>query len=276
MSEPVEVQEWVKESLPEALHDLPFLKDADSPDAFKQRIVDAAQYMGRSVKAPGQDATPEERQQFREKMLQHDDGLIPLPDMDDAEQMAGIYKRLGMPEAADEYKTPDGIDLPPEQLGQVKGFAIKANMTQKQFETYLSEWNEAYQAQIHTMTEQQAEALSALKGEWGAAFEQKSGEAVAFLEASGLAQFAEAAKNGQLPADQLRAFAAMSEAVAPEDGEFQRQDPNRETAMTPAEAEDQLAAIRDKLYARDTPYEEKQRLNAKRIKLLEAIEAGRQ
>ena len=237
--------EWIA-SLPEQLHDLPYLKDAESPDVFKERVVNAASWMGNSVRMPGDDASDEDRQEFRKRVLERDEGLMPVPVGDD---LTGVFRKLGTPEKPEAYKTPEGVDLPPEALGQMKAMAHKANMTQGQFEQYLSEWNTANTAATTEAQNKQAEALQALKSEWGAAYDQRTTEIADFLKTNSSTpdSVLKSLQDGTLPAEQVRWLYSLADAVSTEDSQFHQQQPDTAGMVPPIEAEAQAEEINKRL-----------------------------
>ena len=148
MADEIQVPEWVATSLPENLRDLPFLSGADSPEVFKQRIQDASQWMGNSLRLPGPDAPDDDRNAFYAKVMEKVPGLMITPNLEDPDGMTQVFSKLGRPDNADKYSAPEGIALEGEVLGQLKSLAFKANLTQKQFDAYVANVSEATKAQL--------------------------------------------------------------------------------------------------------------------------------
>lgn len=239
MADDVAVPEWAKTSLPEALHDVPFLKDADSPETFKQRLVDAGQYMGNSLRLPSNDAGDEDRKAFYTKVMERVPGLMVTPNLEDAEGMQSIYAKLGRPDNADGYSVPEGAGIEGEALGQLKSLAFKSNLTQQQFAAYVATVSETSKAQTEAQIAAHAEAMSTLKGEWGAAYDQNVGQIAALLKTNTTTPpyIIEQLEKGNLPADQVRWLHSIASTVSNEDGQFHQQDPNKAPAiLAPQEA----------------------------------------
>ena len=263
------------EALPEALK--PFARAGEDGDIkplsqLEADISGAFQWQGNSLRMPGPDAGDEDIGKFQDQVMQKIPGLMKTPNLEDTEGMDAMFAKLGKPDAADAYKTPDGVDLTPEQVGQIKGLAFKANMTQAQFNNYLTEWGGAYQQEVHAASSKHEEAITALRGEWGAAYDQNVGEITAFLKTNATTpdSVVAALEGGQLPAEQVRWLHSLASTVSNEDGEFHKQENPGERKLTPSEAEAQLVEIRNRLYTNDgsVTHQEKEVLNKKRLELM--------
>lgn len=115
---------------------------------------------------------------------------IPVPgEHTTPEEWAQIHKKLGLPEKLDDYKfdlaDKDAVD--PEFLTKFRETAHKAGVLPKQAKA-MADWfaqanNDAYKAQVEAAKAAEAEALKGLKTEWGAAWDEKTGQAnAAFRE----------------------------------------------------------------------------------------------
>jgi len=266
-----EATNWV-ESLPEELRDAPFLEGAETPADFKERIANAAQYMGNSVRIPGPDAGDDDIAAFQAKVMEKIPGLMVTPNAEDPESLAATMVKLGKPEAADAYKTPEGVALPAEEVGRLKALAHDANMTQSQFDAYLSGVNKLSTEGREAAERQLEEGTNALKGEWGAAFDERTQDVAKFLEknTSTPAYILESLKEGKLPADQVRWLHSLAETINIDDGGFSAQEDTRERTLTPSEAESQLNEVEARIFSQTNPPtpQEMQSLTEKRMKLM--------
>jgi len=126
--------------------------------------VEAQKYIGGSIKIPGKDAKPEEWDKF--------------------------YGKLGRPEAADQYATvmpdlPEGFSW---DDGQMKAFfekAHKAGLTAAQVQPLLDWYAEDQKGILKAGKDALAEATTALKDEWKAAYPRNLGLAKAAVLAVG-------------------------------------------------------------------------------------------
>lgn len=178
-----ETPEWAKSELPEYLHDVPFLKDATDGNAFADQIRNAGGYMGKAVLPPGPDAPEDKIASFNKRVLEANTGLMPVPNAEDHEAIAGVLKSIGMapPESADGYQLPEGVEVSDEAAAQFREQAHSLGLTQKQFDTQVAaiiaqgtEGQEAAKAALE-------QAMDGLKQEWGIAFKERMGEVGAFL-----------------------------------------------------------------------------------------------
>lgn len=114
------------------------------------------------------------------------DQLIRLAGPDDAEGWKGIYDKLGRPESPDKYaltdptEPPAGFTVNAEKKAAFAGFAHQNGLSQKQADAAYQYFNGE---RIGRFTEAMAEIKSGidqvdttLKGEWGQAYDQKTGQ----------------------------------------------------------------------------------------------------
>lgn len=251
------------ESLPEEVKQ--FAKVGDTGDIkpvgqFAADITDAFQWMGNSVRLPGPDASDDDKAGFRDKMLERFDGLTVTPNAEDPEAMSAHFARIGRPDNADAYKAPDNVQIEGDQLGQLKSIAFKANLTQAQFSDYLSTMTEVNKAAIGAAALQHEEGLATLKGEWGAAYDERVGQIAAFLKTNATTPpgIVEQLQQGNLPADQVRWLHSLADAVSNEDGQFHQQgDGDNPAILDKATAEHLSADVTARLAEPDLPEAER-------------------
>lgn len=219
------------DSLPEEVK--PFAKVGDTDEIkpvsqFASDINDAFNWMGNSLRLPGPDADPDSLKGFQEKVMEKVPGLSVIPNAEDQEAMSAHFAKLGRPDAADSYKAPDSVQIDGEQLGQLKSIAFKANMTQQQFTDYLTTWNDANTSAVQQSVLAHEEAIATLKGEWGAAYDERVAEITAFLKTNATTppSVIEQLQQGGLPADHVRWLHSIADAVSNEDGQFHQQGSN--------------------------------------------------
>ena len=107
------------------------------------------------------------------------DSLVKLPKADDAEAWNQVYDKLGRPKTAAEYdvKVPDGIG-DPKFADWAKGVFHELGLTKSQGEKLAAKWNEHIGGLAKTQGETAAaaaqQAVTALKAEWGNAYDQNA------------------------------------------------------------------------------------------------------
>lgn len=177
------------------------------------------------------------------------DRVLKLPEKDDAPEWAGIFERLGTPKDPKEYK----IDLPkeggdPVLAANAREMFKAAGLTTKQASTLVEKWNAAQTAgkaaQVEQYNTQVNQDMTALKKEWGAAYDQEIG--LAKLAANGLGF--DQTKISQL--EQVMGFAGVMKMFSGlgskmgEDSFVRPAGGNGFGAMTPAQAKDRINALR--------------------------------
>lgn len=269
------MSEEATNAVPEWLSEAPFFRPSEdgakSADQILADLNDAAQHMGNSLRIPGPDAGEDAMATFQTRAMEKIPGLMKTPDAEDAEGMSAIFGKLGRPAGADGYKVPEGLDLTPEQAGQVMGMAHAADMTQGQFSKYVSDWAAANGAAVTEAQNKHSQALEALKGEWGATYDKNVGEIASFLKSNSSTpdSVLQALEGGQLPAEQVRWLHSLAESVSPEDGQFHQQEDAGSGLVSPSEARDQIEEINVRLIneSKDMTTNQRQGLMVKLLKL---------
>lgn len=246
------MSDWM-ENLPAELKDAPFLRaTAEGPRDIAQVVADlndAAQHMGNSIRIPGPDAGDEAMVQFRQRAVDKVPGLMVIPNQDDAESMASVFRTMGMPEEASGYRLPEieGLEMSDEQAGALRAAAHGLNLTQKQFEAMVATQHEQGKAALDGQNAALQEGLNALKGEWGAAYDTRVGEVKAILQKIDAPQhIIDMAEAGTLQASELKMFYAIADMVGTEGSEIGDQPNQSKTVMTPAQAEAEMTEIENR------------------------------
>lgn len=257
---PGDSSEWAA-SLPAELKEAAFLRaDADGNYKPLSQVVsdlnDAAQHMGNSLRIPGPDAGESDMTTFQQKVMEKIPGLMATPNLEDADSLSQTFAKLGKPDSADSYKVPEGVDIEGEALGQLKSIAHKSNLTQSQFQEYLTNWTAANGETVQQAQLKHEEAMATLKGEWGASFDENIGQIAALLKTNQTTPpyVIEQLEQGNLPADQVRWLHSLADAVSNEDGQFHQQGNDPAPAMlNPTEARLRADEVVKRMYDRDNP-----------------------
>ena len=113
---------------------------------------------------------------FEKLMGVPQDRVLKLPEKEDAPEWSQVYDRLGRPKDAKEYeiKSPDGA--PPEFSQWAKGTFHELGLSKAQGEKLSAKWNDYMGAEAQKGAQasqaESAQAVSKLKQEWGAAYDQ--------------------------------------------------------------------------------------------------------
>ena len=162
-----------RDSLPESVRGWDEFKDAETADAGFERLAHMRTKFGTGLFAPGEDAGEKDWQDFYGKLSERTAGkVMPRPDAEDKEGLSALYKQLGRPDEATGYEFGEGTDdVTAVAFGEL---AHKNNLTVAQMkgldEGMLVMLNERNEAQALERTA----GLDTLKGEWGAAWTERS------------------------------------------------------------------------------------------------------
>lgn len=220
------------------LRDDPALKDFNDVLGLAKSFKDTKAFVGTSIRPPGDNATPEARAEFYEKLKKHAPNLVPLDDKDEAAQTL-VWDRLGRPKdaAGYEFKPPEGVTIDMEAL---RAAAVTAGFTKGQFQKFA----EATVAAEQKKTDAVAADTKALRLEWGHAYEQKCQEAAsAAAKLDAPAGVVQLIRDGKLPSEQLKMWAKLSAALGKEGTQISQQNGKQTDNVTPAEAQAQIDEI---------------------------------
>src|SRR5437899_2786204 len=112
-------------------------------------------------------------------------GSIRIPDAKDekrGEKMTEIYRKLGVPEKADDYKLAapiiaKGVELTDTEVKSFAEAAHKANISPEQAQHLLNYYGETVKALIPNYEADSKKCVEDLKGQWGAGTERNMGVA---------------------------------------------------------------------------------------------------
>lgn len=174
--------------------------------------------------------------------------LLRIPKEQTPEALRGIYAQLGMPEKPEGYKlpVPEGDD---GALANVaRGWFHEAGLTAKQAEIVVTKLNEHVAGVTGAQTEatkaKAAEALTALKGEWGAAWQQNVDLVDKAAEVFGMsAEDLVALRDAMGPANAMKFMHRIGSKLGAEDS--LPNDGIQKGAMSPQQALNQLTALKN-------------------------------
>jgi hypothetical protein len=225
--------------LPDDLRDDPSLKDFNDLPALAKSYRDTKAFVGSSIRPPGPDADAATKKDFYDKLQKHAPHLVPMPADNDEEGQKVLWGKLGRPADAKEYdfKSADGIEV---DLDSLRELAKDAGMTKSQF-TKLATRTAEGRAKVTADLKADNDKL---RGEWGQAYEPKlSAAASAAAKLKAPENVIAAIKAGKMHSNQLKLWDEIAKAIGAEPNELGKQNNSGAGAMTPAEAEAQIAEI---------------------------------
>jgi hypothetical protein len=265
------------------LKEAPWIAKAESPEKALQELQNAANMVGSSIRVPGPDVGEQDLSEFHSRVMEKVPGLMAVPKLDDPDQVREILGKMGMPKEAENYQVPEGVEFDGDTLGKIKSQAHKEGLTQQQFQARVSAMHEEATGAQTQRQQFFDEQKALLKGEWGAAYDERVNEIAAFLEQMGAdPDDLEAVKSGEAKAGWMQALYRMSQLGDEPTGEARSQGDGGERKLTPMEAEAQLAEVENRIYtggqdgrpmAPDDP--NYQYLINRRMELMKAKNAGK-
>ena len=171
-----EVPEW-QQAIPENIRDWDEVKNSDSPEKFWGQVENMRSFLGQSIRIPGEDAGTEQQQEFYDKLINKVPDLMIRPKDDDPDAMQTLYRQLGQPEKADDYRlpeieVPEGIPVDENALKAFAPIAHKHGLSQKQFEGVLKDYNEGQLQGVLQQRSDYQQQMQDLRGEWGLTFDE--------------------------------------------------------------------------------------------------------
>lgn len=218
------MSEWMNE-LPPELQSNETLKQYKSVGDLAKGLVETKAMVGNSIRIPGQDAGEDARVEFINKLKDRVPELVLRPDDNDPASWA----LFGTPESADKYDVPEGVTLPDGAEATLREVMFEANMTKRQAEAMLKGMFKRGEEVTKVNSEAKLESEKKLRGEWGAAYDQR------------MAMIKKIKDQFGVDGDPNKLYDLAKRMLSGEK-EFAAQ-PETSLAMTPAEAKRQIEEI---------------------------------
>lgn len=174
------------EGKPTPLREMPDIKNAKDLSALAKGYVESQREIGRRERVPGKDATPEERQTFKTKLIER--GVLPTPVA--SPQEYGITRPESVPEAL----------WNPELASSLASILHKHGIPKEAAPELLALHEQAIAGSRNLLKTSEEQGMAALKAEHGEKFEErfelakrfvpmifKTPEELAFADVTGLA-----------------------------------------------------------------------------------------
>jgi hypothetical protein len=218
------------------------LADVKDVPSLAKQFVDAQSLLGNSIRIPSEDAGEEDRRKFHDKLVEKVPGLIPTPNPEDKEAMSALFKRMGRPDAPEQYEVPEGVDAT-----KVSDFAKTAHglgLSKSQFKAILTEINTAAGTRQEQQTEAHLAEIRALKQEWGIVYEDNIQLVNSVMKGTGAPkEILEMAADNKLPANALKWLYNIGKQLGTEGINFKKDEST--TRLSPAEAQIRVGEIMD-------------------------------
>jgi hypothetical protein len=233
-------------SLPPELQGDPSLQTFADPATLAKAFVETKSLVGRSIRVPDKDASPESRKEFLEKLQGSAPELLYLPE-DPAkrgEVEPHVWSKLGRPKDAEGYKLEAlkaDVPLPDEEVKELRSKAWKLGLTQAQFK---AEYEERAAARASMATALQNEQAG-LRRDWGVAYEERMQAARIAADKTGAPEsLRRQLASGQVSAEVARWLAGLGKSLGVEASPVSGQRDGAPSRLSPAEAKAARSELR--------------------------------
>ncbi len=278
-NEPPANTDW-RAALPDDLKSSESLKSVKDIASLAKQFVDQQSYLGNAIRVPSEHASEADKKAFYEKLAKHAPDLLPRPNKDDPDSVLAVLSALGRPDDKALYEAPEVAAelkefVPDERIEAFRDIAHRYGLTKDQFKGVMSDVLAADASIIQSQQDALKQSRAALHKEWGAVFDERTGQALKLAEATGApAAFVDAIKNGAVNGEALKWLHSLSSRMG--DKLNIVNDDNGSGKMTPAEAQSQIDEImRNRKHAYwDSHHPDHQRAMDNIVKLGKLADAG--
>lgn len=233
-----------RDVLPDELKNNPSLVTTKDVASLAKQFVDQQTHLGNAVRIPSENASPEDRMAFYNKIIAKVPGLIVRPDMVNDESREVFHKMVGRPDKPEDYKLIEGL-TDNDYTKMLRTAAHKQGLNQAQFTELVSVFPAIAADGQKAAEKADFERKEAITKEWGAATEKNTAIAVSVAEKTGAPpELVEAIKGGKAGMTTLKWLHGLASSFGGE-GAHMSTAQGSSAAMTPAEAVAQIAEIRN-------------------------------
>ena len=233
-------ENW-KDILPDDIKNNGVLNNVTSLSQMAKMTIDARQYGSTSIRIPSEDASQEDKDAFKKDIMTKIPDLMMKPDIDNQESFNNVMKTLGAPDDVAGYSTQEVPDAIKDNVTLLSEKALEAGLTKNQFSTITDGIISDYKNNTEQAYGRAEEQKTALKTEWGAAYDEKIETISHFAKQTGFSEdFVHAIQDGHVDKTNLQAFETVIKGYEGGAIEIGRQATNPAAKMTPAEADAQL------------------------------------
>lgn len=242
------------EKFPEAIREWDEAKNAETPEAFWDQVTNMRSKFGTALFKPGSDAGAEDWGKFSDKAIALSDGkLMPRPDLEDVEQRNALYKSLGRPEDVNGYDFAEIEGAPAIEDARKKfisEIAFEAGLTKSQLKLLDQKIREADFLSATEIQNTVNSEMKDLKQEWGLVYEDRVHSAKKIASTF----FPHLGDDASLSAHELKAFHSLAKQLLGQQSEFKDQGDQHSDGLSPTEAADKIAEIRNN---KEHPYHDR-------------------
>ena len=237
----LELPDGWKDQLPEEIKTSGVLDDIKTIDQMATMVVNGRKLQSNQISIPGEDVSPEKRDEFLKDLQSKIPDLVYVGEGAD---LGNIYDRMGRPKEATDYKLPDIPDPLKDNFATLSVKAHELGVTDKQLSGITDSILGDYNNSLNKQAVAKETSTSAMKKEYGEAFEDRKTSTANFAKQVGFDDgFVDAVKDGMIGLDNMKAFDKLMggyESPGPKIGDELGQEFQH---MTPGQAELKLDEI---------------------------------
>lgn len=246
-----------QETLPKDVQGWNETKEAKDPEAFWKVMGNMKSRLGNSVRIPSKEASEADIETFHKKIMDKVPGLMKSIDKNDPKAMAALYKTLGAPEKADDYKYDLGeknkdnkLDL--SLIEVFRPLAAANNISQAQFNNIVNGIVDANVEKAATAAGMLKANSDSLKEEWGGAYKQNVDLVTVFADKTEAPDMIKKAiEDGVMDQGSMMWLQKMAAALGPEGAGIVMDKTLSPGVLSPSEAQLQISEMRNNV---DHPY----------------------
>jgi len=230
-----------RDALPDDIKAEESLAPFEDVTGLAKSFIETKKMVGNGLRIPGEDANDEQRQKFYDKVLESSPALMLKPNLEDEEAANAFYKSLGRPEDPSKYEPVKvgEFAFDEERETAIRAAAHEAGLSGAQFKGVVSKMLEHDKAALATAEATNMEQMTALKQEWGLAFDDKKAVAEKVR-----ATFFEFIPAEAMDARTIQAMNAIGAQMLEGDaGIGDHRNEGDDDTMTPADARAEIAEI---------------------------------
>jgi hypothetical protein len=262
---------WTDDLAPETLEALPeeitsneTLKNFDSLEALAKGFIETKSMVGQSIRIPPEEAGPEARNEFLNKLINNAPELIMKPDLSEAEQSEEFYRTMGKPEEFSKYENPEDKELNPEVEAELREVLFNADLTNAQYKKVMAAFADRQKQADEMNAELREGDINSLKGKWGMVTEERMAAAKKIND-----QFFPNRDFDKLTMGEVEGLFDVSKSFTGKGPQAATQISTESEGMTPQEAERRGEEIMKRIMTdTDMNMDEKHKLMEKRLKIL--------
>lgn len=262
---------WTDDLAPETLEALPeeitsneTLKNFDSLEALAKGFIETKSMVGQSIRIPPEEAGPEARNEFLNKLINNAPELIMKPDLGEAEQSEEFYRTMGKPEEFSKYENPEDKELNPEVEAELREVLFNADLTNAQYKKVMAAFADRQKQADEMNAELREGDINSLKGKWGMVTEERMAAAKKIND-----QFFPNRDFDKLTMGEVEGLFDVSKSFTGKGPQAATQISTESEGMTPQEAERRGEEIMKRIMTdTDMNMDEKHKLMEKRLKIL--------